>query len=298
MKILVVGQTTYDTTFFTESFPEENSKIRTLDKIENPGGGAFNTATLLNKWNKDVTLVSVVGNDMYGTEILKACQEIGLSSDYIEKNDGHTTIASITCNTTNNSRTILLHYDQNLIIHDYDFDFIPDIIIGDGRHPETFKKVLALFPDALSILDAGRCDTSTLDLAPLVKYLVASHNFAEDFTKSKIDLNNQCEVDKILETLNQTFKNKIIVTLEKNGSIIKTEGNIYLIPSITVNEIDTTGAGDIYHGAFAYGLSEGWNLAKTMRFANITGALSTTKKGSFSSIPDLAEVERVYHECN
>lgn len=296
MNILVVGQTTYDTTYFIDHYPAENSKTKTTDKVENPGGGAFNMAALLNKWGKNTTLLSVVGNDIYGTEILNACQQIGLSSDYIGKNEGHTSKASVICNTTSKTRTVIAHYDQNLIMNEANFDFTPDIIIGDGKYPETFKKVLGLFPKAISILDAGRCDDATIELAHLVKYLVTSHDFAEDYTKTKIDLNNQKNIDYVLETLNQDFKNNVIVTIEKRGSIIKINGTIYLIPSIAVEEIDTTGAGDIYHGAFAYGISEGWDLAKTMRYANIAGALSTTKKGSMTSIPELTEVDKIYHE--
>jgi tagatose kinase len=62
------------------------------------------------------------------------------------------------------------------------------------------------------------------------------------------------------------------------------------IPSLTVTEIDPTGAGDCYGGAFVVGLLEGWELARVARFANVVGALSVTRKGPMEGAPFLREV--------
>jgi len=294
MKILSIGQTTYDITFFNDSFPAENTKAYTSEKIENPGGGALNMTALLHKWGEEVKFLSVIGNDVYGSMALKQLDDSGIDTSYIQKNDGDTTVSSIICNLTNQTRTIFLNYDENLHLSEYSLDFNPNLIIGDGRSPSVFKKIVTDFPNVPSMLDAGRFDQATLELAPLVTYLVCSKDFAEEYTKVKFNLSDANATNAILDQLNNDFKNIVVVTLGKEGSIIKQNGQVFLIPSIEVNAIDTTGAGDIYHGAFAYGLTKGWPLHKVMGVANTAGALSTLKKGSISSIPELNDVLTTY----
>ena len=74
------------------------------------------------------------------------------------------------------------------------------------------------------------------------------------------------------------------------GSFTKENDKYVLVPSIKVKAVDSTGAGDIYHGAFAYFISKGNNILDVMRYANIAGALSVKKIGSKASIPKLEDV--------
>ena len=78
-----------------------------------------------------------------------------------------------------------------------------------------------------------------------------------------------------------------IVALKRGdqGSKVFTEGQVIEVPTIQVDEIDPTGAGDCYGGAFVVGLLEGWELARVARFANVVGALSVTKKGPMEGAP-------------
>ena len=66
--------------------------------------------------------------------------------------------------------------------------------------------------------------------------------------------------------------------------------------SLKVDAIDSTGAGDIFHGAFVYCLANNFDLEKTMRFSNITGAISVETIGSRFSIPELEVVEKKYND--
>ena len=93
------------------------------------------------------------------------------------------------------------------------------------------------------------------------------------------------------DSLEKDFpKQTIVITLESFGSFTKINGEYKLIPSIKVKALDSTGAGDIYHGALLYFLSQGYDLETAMEYANITSALSVTKIGGRYSIPRLEEV--------
>ena len=78
-----------------------------------------------------------------------------------------------------------------------------------------------------------------------------------------------------------------IVALKRgeNGSTVFTADRVIDVPSLPVEEVDPTGAGDCYDAAFVVGLLEGWDLRRVARFANVTGALSVTRKGPMEGAP-------------
>ncbi|HOP66040.1 MAG TPA: PfkB family carbohydrate kinase [Bacilli bacterium] len=90
----------------------------------------------------------------------------------------------------------------------------------------------------------------------------------------------------------------IVVTLEEHGALYSQDGIIKLMPALNVVAKDTTGAGDIFHGAFVYGLANNFDLEKTIKYATVAGGLSVTKLGARNSVPDLKEVEAEYTKNN
>ena len=80
------------------------------------------------------------------------------------------------------------------------------------------------------------------------------------------------------------------LTQGETGSALLYRGEVVEAPGFPVEVVDTTGAGDVFHGAFAYGVLQGWELPETARFAAAAAALSVTKPGGRASIPALAEV--------
>lgn len=291
MKFVCIGHATYDTTLPMTKYPEENKKIRIPKKIECGGGPASNAAYLLAKWGMDTTFVGIVGNDFYGNNVIKEFNSIGVNTEYIEKNSDIATDSSyIISNLDNGTRTILTVKEKTIdeLIEPVDIKDA-DVILVDGEHYKTSKQVLLDNPNAISILDAGRVSDATKELGKMATYLVCSKDFAEDFTNTKIDINNDESLITAYEILKIYFKTNIIITLESNGSFTKTNDYI-IIPSIKVKAIDSTGAGDIFHGAFTYFIANKYNLEKAIRLASITGALSVEKIGSRYAIPELNDV--------
>lgn len=291
MKFVCIGHATYDTTLPIDMFPEENKKVRIPKKIECGGGPASNAAYLLSKWGMDTTFIGIVGNDFYGNNVIKEFNNIGVNTEYIEKNkDIDTDSSYIVSNLNNGSRTIVTAKQKTIDeliepveIHD------ADIILVDGEHYLTAKKVLLDNPNAVSVLDAGRVNEATKELGKIVTYLVCSKDFAEDFTNKKININDKESLIFAYETLKMYFNTNIIITLEANGSFTKID-DYEIIPSIKVTPLDSTGAGDIFHGAFTYFIANNYPLRKAIQLASITGALSTTKIGSRYAMPELDEV--------
>ncbi len=296
MKFLCIGHATYDTTLPVTNYPIENFKYRLPEKIECGGGPASNAAYLLAKWQEEVAFIGIVGNDFYGQSIIKEFNNIGVNTDYIEKNSNIKTDCSyIISNSSNGSRTILISKSNEISALSEDIDVHDaDVILVDGEHYETAKEVLFNNPNAISIIDAGRCTNEVINLAKLVNYVVCSKEFAEKFTNIKVDYNNLNSLVEIHKILSSNFNGNIIITLEKIGSFTIIDNQYKIVPSINVNTIDSTGAGDIFHGAFTYFIAMNNSLEKTIILSSITAALSTTKIGTRYSIPTLEEVLERY----
>lgn len=297
MRILCVGHVAYDITFPTDSFPKEDTKVRYYEKEECAGGSASIAAFLLGKWGQNVEICGMVGNDDYGRRIQKefAINRVGTKhlalSDEVE-----TSHSLVLANRSNGSRTILSYVPKHVQMVPFKPIEAPDIILIDGHEHVASKKLLETYPNAISIIDADRDKLEVIELARMVKYLVCPMDFAEKVTGIRIDFENKQTLLDVYNKMETMFKNTIVITLNAMGCMYKYEGQVKIMPSIRVKTIDSTGAGDIFHGAFVYGIAKGFDFEKTLKFANVAGALSVTRVGGYKSIPTLQEMNEVYDE--
>jgi len=289
MKTLCIGNVTYDITIPFDGYPVENTKYRVKERVECGGGPASNAAYLLGKWGIKPYFAGIIGNDEYGKQILKEFKSVNVDTTYLKVSDEYKTTSSFIINNKfTGSRTTFAYKPSDYKIEEINEKF--DVILLDGQEYEVTKKLLENNKDAITIIDAGRPVDTVIDLAKMCKYVVCSKTFAEGVSGIKDDYLT------MYKKLEEIFKGTIVVTLEDKGSLVKINDNIMVIPSINVIATDSTGAGDLYHGAFTYGLIQGWDLLKIVKFSNITGALSVTKVGSRNSVYELNEVLKVYDE--
>lgn len=297
MKILCIGHASWDITTVMDEYPVENSKNRVYERHECGGGPASTAAYLLGKWGMDTTIMAIIGDDYYGDNIKKEFDDISVNTKYLEMSPlFKTTSSHIVANRQNGSRTTLTYRPSDIEMSDIELDFEPDIILVDGQEPELSKKIISKYPKAISVIDAGRDKNEVIELAHMVNYLVCSRDFAEKVTSLKIDYNISQSLQDIYTALESMFKNNIVITLEDKGCLYKYDNVIKIMPSIKVKPLDTTGAGDIFHGAFVYGLANNFDLEKNLKLSNIAGAISITRVGTRNSIPTMEEMTEVYNE--
>ena len=127
-----------------------------------------------------------------------------------------------------------------------------------------------------------------------VDLIIASLDFLEGFVNKKI--NTEDELKDAYLQMQKYYDKELIVTIGRLGSMGMINEEPVLVPSIKVDEKDSTGAGDIFHGAFIYGLIHGMSLEDNLKFSNIAGALSVRKIGARNSFPDFEEVMKLYEE--
>lgn len=298
MNIFCIGHAAYDTTVPVLNYPVENTKNRVQARIGNGGGPANNAAYLLGKWGMQPYFVGIVGEDEHGKFILEELKSVEVNTKYLEFNKEHTTTSSfIIANQENGSRTILTYRPSTMKMKQIEIQEKADVILVDGQEFEMSKKMILENPNAISIIDAGRNVEEVIELCQMVTYIVCSKDFAESVTGISMDYQNMETLQKAFLKLEEQFPQAILViTLESFGCLYRKEEEIKIMPSLTVKAIDSTGAGDIFHGAFTYAIANQYSFEDSLKIANIAGAISVTRLGSRKSMPEKEEM-KVYFDA-
>lgn len=297
MKILCLGHVSYDITFPVKEFIVENKKIRTQERVECGGGPASNAAYLLGRWGAETYIAGLVGNDVYGNKIKKEFEQANVNTKYLEMREGYQTSNSIIINNTSNgSRTILSYRASLEKMKDFKLDFEPDIILIDGHEVELSNKMLEEYPNAISIIDAGRATDEVIALAKKVNYVVCSKEFAESVTGININYDDEDTIVRLYREMEKRFHGIVVITLENKGSLYKYDGHIGIMDAIDVKAVDSTGAGDLFHGAFTYGVSKKYNLNTVLTIATVAGGISVTRIGGRNSVATKEEMRQYIHD--
>jgi sulfofructose kinase len=120
--------------------------------------------------------------------------------------------------------------------------------------------------------------------------VIVSQEFAAEFTGA-----DDPEV-AIARLATATPAPVVAITLGAAGVIAKTATDTVRVPAYPVHCVDTTGAGDVFHAGFIYGLLREWPLERTLRFANATAALKCTQVGGRFGIPTVAAAEALIND--
>jgi sugar/nucleoside kinase (ribokinase family) len=109
--------------------------------------------------------------------------------------------------------------------------------------------------------------------------------------ESLAELGKGKELDEALAMMHAICNKPFVITLGELGSLIYDGNNIDLVAPLTIQAVDTLGAGDIYRGAFAFGRLQGWSLARCASYANVAAALQCTKLGNATAVPSKEAIE-------
>ncbi len=293
VEVLCIGHAAYDVSVFVDGYPLENSKCETQELLEACGGPAANAAWLLSSWGMRCAFAGLVGDDGYGRRIRDEFEAAGTDVSLLELRPGHATpLSTILINRQNASRTIVNRKlkgaackpDAALMKA-----MAPGVLLFDGHELEASLAALEAFPQTVSILDAGSWREGTAALAGRVNYLAASERFALQAT-GLCSLETTEQQRSCLLQLRQKFSTTVIVTLGERGLVYDDGGGFRHMPAFPAQAVDTTAAGDVFHGALVFAIARQMPLGEALRFASMTASLSVRKAGGRASIPSLDEV--------
>ena len=298
MKALCIGRSDYNFYAKVDSFANEGS-IQNLNEItEGAGGTGVTAASTLGKYGVETYLGSVVGDDSFGNLIKKELDKSSVHTEYMETAfDKRTSFSLILVKKDTKEKAIYNIAKDKLALKKTEFQMAPDLVYSDGYDYGATLSAFSKYSDKITIINAKVCSKEMVELCKYSKYIIAPSEFAEWISGQKINFDNPPSLVAVFSALlNRFVQKEIIVTLADKGALYISNNQIKVMPSLKVEVEDKTGAGDVFGGAFAYGLLQGYDLEKAITFANIAGGLSVTKIGMKESIADISDVMTYFNQ--
>lgn len=286
--VLCIGHAAYDLTFQVPHHPAEDEKIVADGFIACGGGPAANAALTVARAGSQAAFAGYLGEDLFGDRHLSELHNAGVCTDWVARGSAPTPISTILAKP--DGRRSLANYRGGvhyLAETALDFSYCqPRVILCDGHEPYVTLAQLAWARkhNVPSVLDAGSLHFGTEQLLGKVDHLVASEKFARQFS-------GESDPAAALESLAQHAPYAVI-TLGARGLLwARRDGQRGHLPAYAVDAVDTTGAGDVFHGAYAACLAAGRDWENTLNYASAAAALSCTGLGARAAIPDRAATE-------
>jgi sulfofructose kinase len=287
--VLCVGHASYDLIFSVPEHPAADEKVFADSFFACGGGPAANAAITVSRLGLKAAFAGYLGTDLYGDKHLQEFVEEDIATELIIRGDSPTPLSSIIVKP--DGKRALINYKgdtQPLPAEAINFSRVsPKVILLDGHEPNTSLELLKIAQKKAipTVLDAGSLHIGTEQLMDKVDYLVCSEKFAKQYAGDETTA---------LIRLAKLSAN-VVITLGERG-LIWQQGNEHgKLPAFPVTVIDTTGAGDAFHGAFAAAVAKKKDWLDSLRYASAAGSLCCTKTGARPGLPSLNEHSNLYH---
>jgi sulfofructose kinase len=290
--VLCVGATSYDLVFRVDHHPGPDEKAVAESFVRCGGGPASNASVTVSRMGLTAAFAGYLGWDQFGRLHLEELQAAGVNTEFVVRGDYPTPVSSVRV-TPSGERSLVNYRSADSVIHPEMLDFKnihPKVILFDGHEPELSVSLqrVAHARGIRTVLDAGSWNRGTSQLFDKVDHLVCSAKFAYEFTGES---SPEPALNKLL-----SHNPCVVITLGREGLIWGNAGGEGRLPAYPVAVEDSTGAGDVFHGAYAGCLAMGKGFDDTLRYASAAAALSCTRLGARTGIPEGAEVRRFLDE--
>ncbi|MDR4890121.1 ribokinase [Fredinandcohnia sp. QZ13] len=297
--IVVVGSLNVDMVVNVKQRPEWGETVLGHGFFTGNGGKGGNQAYAAAKLGASVTMLGCVGEDIFGEQLLKGLNEVGVDTSTIEKiPDVSSGVAVISVNEDGENSIIVSPGANDHVTPEYvrkheeiirqaklvmlQLEIPLETVIEVANIAHTYKVPV--------MLDPAPARTLPDELYKKVTYLVPNESELGIVADAKI---SDAESAKTAGTkLLKKGVDTVFAKLGGKGVVVLRANETFFVNPHTVTVADTTAAGDAFAGALATALVSGQKLQEATEFANAVGALAVTKKGAQASMPTLEETRK------
>ena len=299
--VVGVGCAAVDTLGIYEGPIHEDEKMQVFQTTRQGGGLVATGLVAVTRLGGTARYVAKLGDDDHAQFILREFRDEGVDTSCIAIVPGASAIRTIgVINPSKGFRTLFYCLDDapNLDPSEMKKDDVlaGKVIFVDGFQLRAAIQAAQWAREAgkIVLMDAELTDPDNDTLADLATHVVASLGFAQ----SRV---GECDFKEAAQRLHAKLAEKdpdkvVGVTAGVEGSYFGSPSGEFLQPSFKVPVVDTTGCGDVFHGAFAFGLSSDWNLKRIVEFAAAVAALKCRKLGGRAGIPSFEETQTLLAE--
>lgn len=286
--LLCIGHASYDLIFSVPHHPGEDEKIFADDLLGMGGGPAANAAVTAARLGFRSAFAGYLGGDSFGDKHLAELDAEGVDTNLVVRGNAPTPLSTILVKA--DGKRALINYKGDtrpLPAQAIDFSNIHcKAALFDGHEAQVSLDFLHQIKTdrAITVLDAGSLHDGTRALMDKVDYLVASEKFALQYAGN---------IDNALRQLADRAP-VVVITLGEQGLVWQRGQESGRLEAPPVMAVDTTGAGDAFHGALAAALTTDMSWQDMLRYASVAGALCCAKMGARNGLPALQEHRRLF----
>ena len=263
-----------------------------------PGGKGSNQRTAAHRAGAEAMLIGAMGNDVLGNILKKHYQTEKMSQKHITVSDNFETgSALIEIDGRDGQNRIIVIPAANELVDraavlaaEGDFadcdavltqlETTTEAVLAAKELAHKYGKPFILNPAPYGVIDPAVFDG--------VDYVTPNETEAEEFTGVKVDSVEDCRL-AAAKLMAMGVKN-VIITLGVRGAFFTDGKRELLVPALKMKAVETTGAGDAFNGGFVTALAEGCDVETALKFATCTSAISVTRLGAASSMPQRHEI--------
>jgi sulfofructose kinase len=290
--VVGIGASLFDTIMVVGAYPQEDTKQRAELMLQQCGGPVATALVAAARLGAHGSYLGTLADDFFAAAMEAEFKTYGVDVSHVVKKPGSASPSSIIIVARNRaSRTIV--WEKGTVPAPLPSE-IPEaevrqakVLHLDGNHRDAALSAarIARKNGVKVSLDAGSQYPGIAAVVAVTDFLVTSEEFALNFTK-------RTDPKAAAEAIYRQYQPEIIiVTQGKRGGFYYNGKEFKEYPAYQVAVVDTTGAGDVFHGAFVYGYLQGWDWGRITRFASAVSALKCTRPGGRTGIPSLNEVE-------
>ncbi len=297
-KILIIGSVNADHVLRVKEFPGAGQTVKGESYRIIPGGKGANQAVASARTGGNVSLMACVGDDEFGSEMIKLFQKDQINTSLLEAVQGvHSGVAlifvdkqgenrigiSAQANAALSPESIKLK-QKEILAHDY---LLMQLEIPEESVIQAAQ--LAFETGIRVVLNPAPAKPLPDKLLALVNIITPNQSEAEVLTGVSVE--SEDDAEKAAQILHKKGIETVIITMGGKGAFVSDGKQSRLITGFQVTVRDTTAAGDTFNGALLVALAEGAAIETAVRFANAAAAISVTCEGAQPSIPLREEVE-------
>lgn len=283
--VVGIGLNATDTLLLVPRFPAYAGKEPFDEEILSPGGQVASAMVTCAKLGLRVKYIGTVGDDERGRIQMDSLRGSGIDIEDVQVRAGRANqSAYIVIDRSTGERTVFWRREDGLRLEPEEIreQMITEarLLHIDGHDTEAVGKAarIARAHGIPVTVDVDTIYHGFDKVLPYVDYLVTSSEFPVRWT-------NEQDPFQALETIQKEYGMKVAaMTLGAHGCLARCDGEFMYSPAYVVNCVDTTGAGDVFHGAFCYAVLKGMSLKETLDFSNAMAALNCTALGARGGI--------------
>jgi sulfofructose kinase len=294
--VVGVGLNATDTIIRLPHFPAFDSKVELLSADLKPGGQVASAMVACQAWGLRTRYVGKVGDDAAARFQEEELASAGVEHHLLHASHCASQIAYILVDEATGERTILWRRDPRLTIRPEELErewiVRSRALLVDGHDTSAATQAARWARDAgiPVIADLDNLYAGVEVLLEYADYLMASREFPLRLTGMK-------DLLEALPAVAHRYRCRIAgATLGRRGAIAWDGERFIYCPGFQVKALDTTGAGDVFHGAFVYALLQGWPTERILEFSCAAAALNCAAIGARGGIRPVAEIERLMRE--